>query len=155
MDLIANRFLNDPFAGFWRLCDANNVIVPDALAKRDLVGIPLPGRCSNVEQLSGFFNNQPADEGFYTAIASLEVEENMDLPGAVRLNLPVSRTQDGDLTYVSDNRLRPMTNLAVVASVSSGSGAVDAVTSMLGQAVAEDRTRNVFSMDMYFPRNST
>ena len=43
LDLIANRFLNDPL-GFWRLCDANNVIVPDALAKRDLVGIPLPGR---------------------------------------------------------------------------------------------------------------
>lgn len=42
LDLIANRFLNDS-SGFWRLCDANNVIVPDALTKRDLVGIPLPG----------------------------------------------------------------------------------------------------------------
>ncbi|SEO03946.1 hypothetical protein SAMN05216404_11089 [Nitrosospira multiformis] len=42
LDLIANRFLNDP-NGFWRLCDANNVMVPDALAKRDLVGIPLAG----------------------------------------------------------------------------------------------------------------
>ncbi len=79
-----------------------------------------------------FFDNQPADAGFYTAIASLEVEENMDLPGAVQLNLPVSRTQDGDLTYVSDNRLRPMTNLAVVASASGSSGAIGAVTSMLG-----------------------
>ena len=38
-----------------------------------------------------FFDNQPADADFYTAIASLEVEENMDLPGAVELNLPVSR----------------------------------------------------------------
>lgn len=43
LDLIANRFLSDP-TGFWRLCDANNTIVPDALAKRDLIGIPLPGR---------------------------------------------------------------------------------------------------------------
>ena len=42
LDLIAYRFLNDA-TGFWRLCDANNVIVPDALAKRDLVGIPLAG----------------------------------------------------------------------------------------------------------------
>ncbi len=42
LDLIANRFLNDA-TGFWRLCDANNVMVPDALAKRDLVGIPLAG----------------------------------------------------------------------------------------------------------------
>ena len=40
LDLIASRFLNDPTA-FWRLCDANNAVVPDALAKRDLVGIPL------------------------------------------------------------------------------------------------------------------
>lgn len=42
LDLIANHFLNDP-NGFWRLCDANNAMVPDALAGRDLVGIPLTG----------------------------------------------------------------------------------------------------------------
>jgi hypothetical protein len=40
LDLIANRFLADATA-FWRLCDANNAIVPDTLANRDLVGIPL------------------------------------------------------------------------------------------------------------------
>jgi hypothetical protein len=40
LDLIANRFLTDATA-FWRLCDANNAVVPDALANRDLVGIPL------------------------------------------------------------------------------------------------------------------
>jgi hypothetical protein len=40
LDLIANRFLTDPTA-FWRLCDANNTMVPDALANRDLVGIPI------------------------------------------------------------------------------------------------------------------
>ena len=53
-----------------------------------------------------FFNNQAAPPEFYTAIASLEVEENMDLPGAVQLNLPVSRNDSGDLTYVSDDNLR-------------------------------------------------
>ena len=42
LDLIANRFLSDPTA-FWRLCDANNAVVPDAVANRELVGIPLPG----------------------------------------------------------------------------------------------------------------
>ncbi|SEO03909.1 Phage late control gene D protein (GPD) [Nitrosospira multiformis] len=66
-----------------------------------------------------FFDNQPADADFYTSISLLEVEENMDLPGAVELNVPVSRTEAGDLTYVSDDRLRPMTNLAVVVSASS------------------------------------
>lgn len=40
LDLIANRFLSNPTA-FWQLCDANNAVVPDALAGRDLVGIPL------------------------------------------------------------------------------------------------------------------
>lgn len=40
LDLIANRFLGDP-TGFWQLCDANNTVVPDALANADLVGIPL------------------------------------------------------------------------------------------------------------------
>ena len=40
LDHIANRYLADATA-FWRLCDANNTIVPDALANRDLVGVPL------------------------------------------------------------------------------------------------------------------
>jgi hypothetical protein len=42
LDLIANQYLNDPTA-FWRLCDANNSMAPDALANSTLVGIPLPG----------------------------------------------------------------------------------------------------------------
>jgi hypothetical protein len=41
LDLIAVRFLNAP-TGFWRLCDANNSMVPGALAAEKLVGIP-PG----------------------------------------------------------------------------------------------------------------
>ncbi len=43
LDLIANFFLKDATA-FWRLCDANNALVPDALASRDLVGIPPTGQ---------------------------------------------------------------------------------------------------------------
>jgi len=39
LDLIANHFLADATT-FWRLCDANNSVAPDALAHRDLVGIP-------------------------------------------------------------------------------------------------------------------
>ena len=42
LDLIANSFLNDATA-FWRLCDANNAVVPDALTVRDLIGIPPTG----------------------------------------------------------------------------------------------------------------
>jgi len=40
LDHIANRYVGDP-TGFWRLCDANNAIIPDALANADLVGIPV------------------------------------------------------------------------------------------------------------------
>ena len=40
LDLIANAFLKDATA-FWRLCDANNAVVPESLAARDLTGIPL------------------------------------------------------------------------------------------------------------------
>jgi len=39
LDLLAARFLHDPTA-FFLLCDANNTPSSDALAARDLIGIP-------------------------------------------------------------------------------------------------------------------
>lgn len=39
LDLIANKYLADATATWW-LCDANNAVVPDALAAHDLVGVP-------------------------------------------------------------------------------------------------------------------
>lgn len=39
LDLIASNHLKDP-TSFWQLCDANNTVVPDALASRNLIGIP-------------------------------------------------------------------------------------------------------------------
>jgi hypothetical protein len=42
LDHIANHFLGDATA-FWRLCDANGSVCPDALAARDLVAIPVKG----------------------------------------------------------------------------------------------------------------
>ena len=68
-------------------------------------------------------NGNAADADFYTAVSLLEIEENLDLPGAVQLSLPVGRTDAGDLTYVSDTRLQPMVNLAVVVTPPSGSAA--------------------------------
>ena len=43
LDLIAARYLTDATA-FWRLCDANNSVAPDALASHEQVGIPEKGR---------------------------------------------------------------------------------------------------------------
>lgn len=39
LDLIASHYLSDATA-FWRLCDNNNTMGPDALGARDLIGIP-------------------------------------------------------------------------------------------------------------------
>jgi hypothetical protein len=43
LDHVANHYLADP-AGFWRLCDANDAVVPDALGARPLIAIPRKGR---------------------------------------------------------------------------------------------------------------
>jgi hypothetical protein len=43
LDLIAAQYLADATAS-WRLCDANNSMVPDALGARSFIGIPAAGR---------------------------------------------------------------------------------------------------------------
>jgi len=42
LDLIANHYLNDATT-FWKLCDANNAMVPDPLATHALIGVPQKG----------------------------------------------------------------------------------------------------------------
>ena len=42
LDQIANYYLADPTT-FWKLCDANATLVPDALANAAQVGIPQQG----------------------------------------------------------------------------------------------------------------
>ena len=42
LDLLGNYYLNDATT-FWRFCDANNAVVPDALAVRPLIGVPQKG----------------------------------------------------------------------------------------------------------------
>jgi hypothetical protein len=59
---------------------------------------------------------QPASAEFYTQMTLLEVEENMDLPGAFQIQLPVARTAEGDLSFVNDAGLQPFANIAVVAA---------------------------------------
>ena len=81
-----------------------------------------------------FINSQPADAALYTALTSLEVEESMDLPGAVELTLPVVRTSDGNLTYLTNSRFAPMSNLAVV--VTPVEGAAGAVGGLAGSVIA-------------------
>lgn len=66
---------------------------------------------------------QEADEGFYGQLASLEVEENADLPGAIQLVLPISVAGpqgSEDLTYLDDERFKPYGRVAVVATPDGG-----------------------------------
>jgi phage protein D len=89
----------------------------------------------------------PADDDFYTALAAVEVEENMDLPGAIELKLPVNRSSDGELTRVSDDRLAPLANIAVVASPPPSSAiasAAGALASALGAGGASTGPQCIF-----------
>jgi len=87
-------------------------------------------------------NGQPADPALYTAIASVEVEESLDMPAALQLTLPVTRSAQGGLSYVDDGRFAPLSNIAIVTDTGGGStpgalgGAVGAVASTLGGASA-------------------
>jgi hypothetical protein len=85
------------------------------------------------------FNGQQADPTLYTLIESVEVDESMDLPAAIQITLPVSRSTGGDLSYVADPRFAPLAPLAVVASAASGAqgatpGAAGAAVSAFGGA---------------------
>ncbi len=61
----------------------------------------------------------PASD-FDTRLVELEVEENVDLPSAFRLTLPVSLTSSGDYDTVSDARLGPQSNIAITAQAADG-----------------------------------
>jgi phage protein D len=61
-------------------------------------------------------NGTAADDNLRSALSVIEVEENADLPGAIQLNLAVSRSESGDLTFVNDAGLQPFANLAIIAT---------------------------------------
>jgi hypothetical protein len=61
-----------------------------------------------------------AAQDFDADIVELEVEENADLPGAFSITLPVSLTSSGDYDTVSDQRLAPLSNIAITAQASDG-----------------------------------
>lgn len=54
------------------------------------------------------------------ALVELDVEENVDMPGAFSLSLPVNRTSAGDYDLVNDSRLAPLSNIAITAAGSDG-----------------------------------
>jgi phage protein D len=65
------------------------------------------------------FDGAPASDDFYDALTSLEVEENAELPDAMKLSLPVA-TVANDLTWVNDARVKPYANVTVSATPADG-----------------------------------
>lgn len=65
-------------------------------------------------------NGIPADSGFYDRISTLEVEENIDMPGSLQLRLPIARTGEGDLSGVNQSGLQPFSSIAVVVTPEEG-----------------------------------
>lgn len=53
-------------------------------------------------------------------MAELDVEENVDMPSAFLLTLPVNVTAPGDYDTVNDARLAPLSNLCITATASDG-----------------------------------
>jgi phage protein D len=78
---------------------------------------------------------QQADQTLYTLITSVEVDESMDMPAAVQICVPISRSAGGDLTYIDDLRFAPMATVAVVATA-GGSGASGVATGAAGAVAA-------------------
>jgi phage protein D len=65
-------------------------------------------------------DGNPADDTLVAGLSSIEVEENLDMPGAIQLNLAVSTAAGGDLTFVNDSGLKAFANVAVVATPEGG-----------------------------------
>ena len=55
-----------------------------------------------------------------SAISELEVEENVDMPGAFSIALPIKRTSAGDYDMTNDSRLTPLSNVCVTAAGADG-----------------------------------
>jgi len=54
------------------------------------------------------------------AMAELEVEENVDMPGAFSLTLPVNQSTSGDYDLINDARLAPLSNICITATAGDG-----------------------------------
>jgi phage protein D len=94
-------------------------------------------------------NGQQADPDLYTLIGSVDVEESMDLPGAIEFDVTIARSSTGDLTNVDDSRFAPLASVAVVATAGGDAGAVvggavGSAAGALGTGGAPSATQCIF-----------
>lgn len=95
-----------------------------------------------------------------SAMVELEVEENVDMPGAFSLTLPVNTTSSSDYDLVNDTRLAPLSNIAVTATASDGQTQCLIDGYVLGQNVHLDTgtahsTVKVWGQDASWLMNTT
>ena len=60
---------------------------------------------------------QPADATLMQLLALTEVEESMDMPSAIQLTVPLSRSSNSDLSYASDPRFSPLAPVSASRSI--------------------------------------
>jgi len=85
------------------------------MASTSLTGNSLTGATSFTILIGG-----QAAPDFTASMVELEVEENLDMPSAFSLTVPVNVTSSGDYDTVSDMRLAPLSNIAVTATGGDG-----------------------------------
>jgi phage protein D len=94
------------------------------------------------------------------ALVELDVEENVDMPGAFQMTLPVNRTTSGDYDLVNDSRLAPLSNIAITAAGSDGNTQCIMDGYVLSQSVHLDTgtatsTIKVWGQDAMWLMNTT
>jgi hypothetical protein len=96
------------------------------------------------------FGGQAAEDTITATLVSIEVEEGMDISSALQIKLPLTRSDSGDLGYVSDSRFQPIAPITLVATAgdagASGvaTGAIGGVASALGGGAAPSADQCIF-----------
>jgi hypothetical protein len=83
-----------------------------------------------------------AEDAFYSRLASVEVEENADLPGAIQLLMTIGvagAEGSEDLTVVGDAQFKPYGRIAVIATPDGGKDACIFDGYVLSQRIHVDR----------------
>ena len=74
-----------------------------------------------VNALQFLSNGKDDHESVCQFFSSIEVEESVDLPGAMEITLPLNATNARDLTFLASSTIQPYANISLVANTGIGS----------------------------------
>ena len=66
------------------------------------------------------FDGEDVNDEFLAGAGSLQVEENLEMPSAFQLRVPVTRSESGDVTGTGEGRFAPFASVAVVVTPEDG-----------------------------------